>query len=567
MQITHPKSITKYGSLFGLLVIVIFAAIFRFWNLGTAPKGLLIDEASFGYIAKSLAETGKDEHGVSYPIVFEAFGDQKMPLQAYLLTPIIKVFGMNNVTVRSVSAVAGVMIVIGIYLLVSLTFTSRWGLLAAGITAVSPWSFYLSRFAWESNVALCLFIFGLYFLFRSFKYRSLSCAWLMMIMWALTWYTYIAYRPITGLLGVVFVLLAYRQKLFSIKKLLLLCVVALVLVIPLFVSSARDANTARLNQLGSQNNTGMVMRIDEKRAYCSSHASRLWCFAAWNKPILLIDTYAKRVMRTYSFDYLFAPMTGNLLFATVDNGEFVEVLAPLLYVGIAVAIYQLIRKSKNPLSLWVCVGIVVSILPAIYVGDMHRVRGSALYPFLILSMIWGAASIWSHLVNRWQKAAISALFIGFFIVQTYVYLMNWFTVHVDQYDFKFDGFVAPLMQYLGKRSEDSRVYIKPFTSDPILTYGYYNDVDPKIYQSEVVYGKREADGFRHAIQLGNIFVSELSPGAIGCENKQHRGPLLYVTNIKESPDAIYTVKSTDGVHSLAFVYDVRSFTPDATCEK
>ncbi len=550
-----------------MLAIVALAAVLRFWHLGTAPKGLLIDEASFGYIAKSIAETGKDEHGVSYPIIFEAFGDQKLPLQGYLLAPVVKIFGLSNESVRSVSAMAGVMTVVGIYLLISSLFTSRWGLLAAAITAVSPWTFYLSRFAWESNVALCLFIFGLYFLFRSIERRSLSAAWMLMILWALTWYTYIAYRPITGILGLIYIIQIHKQRIFSLKKIFLLCLGALIIISPLFSSSARGANTARLNQVGIHKNPGIVMKIDEKRAYCSSHSKPFWCSLAWNKPTEIIETFGERFMRAYSFEYLFAPIKGDVLYATDDNGEFAGILAPFLYVGIGIALYNLFQRSKNHMSFWVSVGLVVSILPAIYISDMHRIRGSALFPFIIIVMIWGGNYVFSHITRQWQKLAIITIVSGFFVIQTYVFLMNWFTVHIDQYDFTYGGHVLPLMRYLGKTSPDTLIYFKPFISDPVLSFAYHTNVDPQIYQNRVKYGDREANGFRHATQLDRFEVTYASPGYIRCLKKQYSGPLLYVTDTKESPRPIFTVKSTNGVHTLAYVYNIRRFIPDPTCEK
>ena len=556
----------KYGPLTILFLIVCTATALRFWHLGTAPKGLLIDEASFGYIAKSIAETGKDEHGVSYPIVFEAFGDQKLPLQGYLLAPVVKIFGLSNESVRSVSALAGVLVVVGIYLLISSRFTSRWGLFAAAITAVSPWTFYLSRFAWESNVALCLFIFGLYFLFRSLERRSISAAWMMMVLWALTWYTYIAYRPITGILGLIYIIQIYKQHIFSTKKIFLLCLGALIIITPLFFSSARGANTARLNQVGIHKNPGTVMKIDEKRAYCSSHTKSFWCSLAWNKPAEIIETFGERFMRAYSFEYLFAPIKGDVLFATEDNGEFVGILAPFLYVGIGIALYNLFQRTKNPLSFWVCMGMVVSILPALYVSDMHRVRGSALFPFIMLSMIWGGHYIVSRLTHQWQKWAVMTIVSGFFVIQTYVYLMNWFTVHVDQRDFTYDGHARPLMQYLGKTSPDTQIYFKPFISDPILTFAYYTDFDPHQYQAMAKYGAKQDDGFQHAVKLGRVEVTDRSPAAIGCLMKTYPGPLMYVTDFEESQNPVFIVKSANGVHTRAYVYDIRSFTPDTMCE-
>jgi hypothetical protein len=210
---------------------------------------------------------------------------------------------------------------------------------------------------------------------------------------------------------------------------------------------------------------------------------------------------------------------------------------------------------------------VVSVLPALYVSDMHRVRGSALFPFLVMCMAWGGHSILSHKTHRLMKSALLVAITCIFLVQTYVYLMNWFTVHIDQHDFTYDGQVPPLMQYLGKTSADTQIYFKPFISDPILTYAYYTDFDPQQYQTLAKYGLKQDDGFQHAVKLGRVEVTDRSPRAIGCLMKSYTGPLLYVTDFDESQKPVFTVKSTNGVHTRAYVYDIRSFTPDTMCEK
>jgi 4-amino-4-deoxy-L-arabinose transferase-like glycosyltransferase len=109
-----------------LLLILIFstAILVRFYKLDTIPKGALVDEASYGYIAYSLLHTGKDERGVTMPLHFQAFGDEKLPAYAYTLIPVIKAFGLDNFSTRLPSALAGALLVLVMYgLLRSMDFT------------------------------------------------------------------------------------------------------------------------------------------------------------------------------------------------------------------------------------------------------------------------------------------------------------------------------------------------------------------------------------------------------------------------------------------------------------
>ena len=74
-------------------LIIILAVFLRFYYIEKIPNGLYSDEASYGYNAFSILETGKDEYGNFMPLAFRSFGDYKAPLYIYFLIPFIKIFG------------------------------------------------------------------------------------------------------------------------------------------------------------------------------------------------------------------------------------------------------------------------------------------------------------------------------------------------------------------------------------------------------------------------------------------------------------------------------------------
>jgi len=91
-----------------LLTGLILSFVFRVILLTESPPGLFCDEASFGYNAFSIAETGRDEHGVFLPVFFEAFGDFKNPVYVYILVPFVKLLGLSVFSVRFTSAFIGI---------------------------------------------------------------------------------------------------------------------------------------------------------------------------------------------------------------------------------------------------------------------------------------------------------------------------------------------------------------------------------------------------------------------------------------------------------------------------
>ena len=100
-----------------LVAIIVLAFVVRFWHLNSYPA-LNADEASIGYDAYSLIQTGHDQHGNAWPIDFQSFNDYKPGLYVYMVMPFVKVLGLTEFAVRMPTAFIGVLAVSAVYLLV-----------------------------------------------------------------------------------------------------------------------------------------------------------------------------------------------------------------------------------------------------------------------------------------------------------------------------------------------------------------------------------------------------------------------------------------------------------------
>ena len=114
-----------------LILILLLVTVLRFWQLGDYPA-LNADEASIGYDAYSLIQTGKDQHGNPWPISFQSFNDYKPGLLVYLVLPFVKTLGLNVWAVRVPGALAGVGTVLVLYLLVKQLKIGNYGAGSAG---------------------------------------------------------------------------------------------------------------------------------------------------------------------------------------------------------------------------------------------------------------------------------------------------------------------------------------------------------------------------------------------------------------------------------------------------
>ncbi|MBI2596229.1 glycosyltransferase family 39 protein [Candidatus Daviesbacteria bacterium] len=157
-----------------LVVIIILAASLRLWNIALNPPGLTWDEAAIGYNAYSLLKTGRDEYGQILPLNFKSFGDYKPGVYIYADVPFVALFGLNELAVRMPSVIAGVFLVLLIYLLVNGLFNNKsLALSVALMLAVSPLAIQFSRPAFESNLAVFLNCLGIFCFIRGLKKSNL----------------------------------------------------------------------------------------------------------------------------------------------------------------------------------------------------------------------------------------------------------------------------------------------------------------------------------------------------------------------------------------------------------
>jgi hypothetical protein len=155
------KTLSKLANFKYLLFILLAVGVFlRFYKLGSLPTGLVRDEASSGYNSWLLSRTGKDEWGETLPMHFRAFSEWKLPGYIYSLVPFVTLFGLNGISIRLLSALAGIGSVIAWYLIWSEKENQLTGLIGALFLLFSFWIFPIVRIGFQLNLAIFFFIFG-----------------------------------------------------------------------------------------------------------------------------------------------------------------------------------------------------------------------------------------------------------------------------------------------------------------------------------------------------------------------------------------------------------------------
>lgn len=526
------------------------------------PYGSHIDEASLGYNAYSISQTGKDEYGKKFPLIFQAYGDQKLPAYVYVIVPFVKLFGLSNFAVRLPGAVTGSILVIFIYLLLrQLRFSRNISLLGSLITATSPWLIMLSRiFGYESGLGLLFFTIGLWSSLSAIqnqkKWRYICIA---AIAFALTWYSYIAYRVITTAVLMIIALFFMRSKKINFPHTIVLILLFFLLITPLMFPGRSGAGTARFGQAMSTSVQGVVMKVDDDRSICAKSLPKIFCYLNSNKIVAYAETILQGYIKVLSPPYLFVEGDEGAQYVNVDGHGLLSIaILPLYLFGFLYFGNRLYTRSLTRYELFVLLGLLITPLPTLFFGTLQKVRLSGLFPFILVTCMYGAQYVSGVIRINWYKKVISLvygitilLFLGFFMI-------DFLAIHVYKYEITLQTPIAKLMKYLGTVDDKRPIYIRTI-NEAIVLYAYYNSVNPQYFQDNVVRPPSDDGGFSHATDLGNVHRTDKNIDEIYCENR-NRTNVIYATNVdlmKENrmKKPIMTIYSRDKVHDLYYVYD------------
>ncbi len=180
------------------LIIIGLTALYNY-KLLEVPSGLTVDEASIGYNAALLSQTGKDERGLTHPIfVLSVAGkDWHQPVTQYYLTALFKIFGPSVYLLRFSSVIIAVACVLGVYFLSAPVLGIFGGIIAAAITALAPIVTIQAHLALDNIMPLPFTILWLYSLYRYQKSRSQTNLVICALALGFSFYSYKGMRAIT----------------------------------------------------------------------------------------------------------------------------------------------------------------------------------------------------------------------------------------------------------------------------------------------------------------------------------------------------------------------------------
>jgi len=354
------KIFKDYKIGFLLLAILILASFLRIYQISSNPPALNWDEVSHGYNAYSILKIGQDEWGNKLPLIFRAYGDYKLPFYIYTTSLSISVFGLNEFAIRFPSALAGILAVFFTYLLVRKITKNEWlGLLSSLLLAISPWHIFLSRPAFEANLASFLIIGGFYYFLV-----GLSKKWVLplsLLLFGLSLHTYNSARVMVPLFLLTLIILYKKEIKSFFKKNLASSFVFLVLFLLLFIpflnSFISQEGQARFGWV-SIIDQGAINRINDNRT--NSNLPSFLPVLTHNKATYFSLYFTRNFFSNLSPSYLFFKGGTNYQYNLQNRGIIYPIQIPFLLMGFFFLFKNFRKKEYKALLFWWILAIIPS---------------------------------------------------------------------------------------------------------------------------------------------------------------------------------------------------------------
>lgn len=496
-----------------IILVIFLALVLRFWSLDSYPA-FNADEAAIGYNAYSLLETGKDEHGNSWPVHFQSFNDYKPGLYFYLAVPFVKVLGLNEWAVRIPGAGLGVLTVLILYFIGKELFQDQYkfragafeftfGEIAALMLAISPWHIHFSRGGWEVNTATFFISAGFLFFLKGLKNTNKLI--ISTLFFVASMYTYHAARIIVPLLivGGLFIYRDYIKN--NLKPFIVSALTAFVFLIPLLLDFTRGGAISRAAGVGLFADPGPLNRINEQRGEHNDFTN-LGAKLLHNKAVNYGLAFVKNWADHFHGEFLFLSGDGIQRNKVPETGQmyFLDILF------IAIGLVATARLSKLPSGIKVVLWwlIIAPTAAALTFQSPHALRAHNMIIPLTIVSAYGLVNLVGWLQMKNLKLGVWLL-VGLLVWQFTRYEHMYWGHMTKEYPFSSQYGVKELVGFIKEGGEKyQKIVITDRYDQPYILFLFYLKYSPEKFQLEHQLTPRDQFGFSTVRDFGKYtFVS------------------------------------------------------------
>lgn len=428
-----------------ILVIILLLGIFlRFYRFTEIPVSLYWDEAALGYNAFTLSETGKDEYGNTFPLIFRSFDDYKASGYIYLTAIFVKLFGLSEFSIRFGSAFLGSVSILLVYLLVKellkidnadqakskknknffeqsiVKYEKIIPLATSALFAISPWHLQFSRTGFEANGAHFLILLGAVLFFRFINTQKKTLLFISAISLGLSFYFYrsiLVFGPLFLFsLGII-----YFRELIN-KKNIVIVFISTITFLAISVPMIRTLQTPEGSIRANQVSIALEFKNKEfeNAKKINSSGSNILTRSFYNRRLTAIHVFLENYIKYFDPKYIFKNGDGNLRHGIGGMGIMYLWTAPFMLLGL-LQVLKLHSKVRSTIICWI---LVASVPAAMSLPSPHNLRSFNALPMYELLTILGII-LALYLVPKNLKIFFVALLL---LISTYS-----FAIYINKY--------------------------------------------------------------------------------------------------------------------------------------
>lgn len=456
-----------------LIALFLVGAFLRIFLLGKYPVGFFRDEAALGYNAYSIWLTGKDEFGVSLPIVFRSFEVFFLPAYVYLSAPLVGLLDLSEFSTRLLSAISGAGALIVAYFIAKEIWNKKVALLSTLLLALSPWHIFYSRGAFEGNLALTFFAAGFLFWIKFLKKKDSKNFLVSTLLFALSMYSYQAERVVVFLFAAVAAFFSWRLLWEKRQKLIVPLLLVIIFLLPLLFLTLKPGGYHRAFGVS------FFSQEEVPPGWIDETESSLFIN---NRLFLRGKQFLALYLSYFSPRNLFIEGDYNPQRSVEDFSVFYVFTLPFLIAGFAKIVKRRRLEDKLFLS-WVF----LAPIPASLTGDpFHTYRSLLLY--LPLTVLIGAG-LWvayNTLKKRYLKRLFLLGVLGIVLVNTCFFLFSYLVITPAKYARSWDYGYREIVDFIETLPESKRVVVYDPWTEPYIHFLFYQEKHPSIYHEEVL---------------------------------------------------------------------------------
>ncbi len=445
-----------------LAIIVVFSFSLRFYKVADVPAGFFVDEGSIGYHAYCLGKWGVDGNADRFPFyIKEVYGVQKNPVYVYSAIIPIKLFGLNERSVRLTSVLYGTLTVIGIFWLAFEIWGPLAGIVAALLLGITPWHFHFSRIAFELISLPCFFVFGFAWLLRSLR-KSGWINWCgTAVVLGISLHTYVMNMVFLPFFLLLFLLL-YTKELWRNKKYVITGFIIMSML-------ASPAVVQRLKTKKSKHFRSISWLTEKSDATVTENATRFWGY------------YRK----FYEPKFLIHLGDRNDRHSVRDHGEIYRSFAWAVLPALLLLLIPL-RRTHLLIFWWFALFPAGTALTTQTFAS-RSILGSLLAPLIIAG---GFALIVRYLMKikwQWLKYSLSAITSLILFVPVSQDAYRYFTIYFNEYNdmsasgiYGFQFGYRDVINYMEAHREEypQRFLTATSVNNPQYLVNFYTGYDP-----------------------------------------------------------------------------------------